>query len=123
MSDGRRTLSLPDIEDGIAIVRNNIRHLAEQAAATSGAGDEARNADRLAEAGRVPPHAREHVLPRFGRERAAFPHLTVIASPLRSALTMAPTEEPVSDSIAPFWLVSTIACAPRPTAAPTLPAA
>jgi hypothetical protein len=43
------TLSLPEIEDRIAIVRDNIRQLIEQAAAFSGAGDEERNADRLAE--------------------------------------------------------------------------
>ena len=43
------TLSLPEIEDRIAIVRDNIRQLIEQAAAFSGAGDEARNADRIAE--------------------------------------------------------------------------
>jgi hypothetical protein len=42
-------LSLPEIEDRIAIVRDNIRQLIEQAAAFSGAGDEERNADRLAE--------------------------------------------------------------------------
>jgi hypothetical protein len=33
----------------MAIVRDNIRQLIEQAAAYSGAGDEDRNADRLAE--------------------------------------------------------------------------
>jgi hypothetical protein len=43
------TLSLPELEDRIAIVRDNIRQLIEQAAAFSGAGDEERNADRLAE--------------------------------------------------------------------------
>jgi hypothetical protein len=43
------TLSLPEIEDRIAIVRDNIRQLIEQAAAFSGAADEERNADRLAE--------------------------------------------------------------------------
>jgi hypothetical protein len=43
------TLSLPEIEDRIAIVRDNIRQLIEQAAAMSGAGDESRNADRIAE--------------------------------------------------------------------------
>lgn len=42
-------LSLPEIERRIAIVRDNIRQLIEQAAAFSGAGDEARNADRIAE--------------------------------------------------------------------------
>jgi len=48
MSNGS-TLSLPEIENRIAIVRDNIRQLIEQAAAMSGAGDEARNADRLAQ--------------------------------------------------------------------------
>ena len=57
------------------------------------------------------------------RARRSPAYLTVITRPLRSALTMAPTERPVSVSTAPFWLVSTMACAPRPTAAPTLPAA
>ena len=41
-------LSLDQLNDRIAIVRDNIRQLIEQAAAMSGAGDEARNADRLA---------------------------------------------------------------------------
>jgi uncharacterized small protein (DUF1192 family) len=43
------TLSLPDLEDRIAMTRDNIRQLIEQAAGASGAGDEARNADRIAE--------------------------------------------------------------------------
>ena len=47
MSNG--SLSLAEIEDRIAIVRDNIRQLAEQAAAYSGAADEARNADRIAD--------------------------------------------------------------------------
>jgi hypothetical protein len=42
------TLSLPDLEDRIAMTRDNIRQLIEQAAGASGAGDEARNADRIA---------------------------------------------------------------------------
>ena len=62
------------------------------------------------------------MLGNYARRRLAA-HFTVITKPLRSALTMAPTELPVSVSTAPFWLVSTIACTPRPTAAPTLPAA
>ena len=45
MSNG---LSLAEIERRMAIVRDNIRQLIEQAAANSGAGDEDRNADRLA---------------------------------------------------------------------------
>jgi hypothetical protein len=43
------TLSLPELEDRIAIVRDNIRQLIEQAAAFSGAEDEERNADRIAQ--------------------------------------------------------------------------
>jgi hypothetical protein len=48
MSNGS-TLSLSEIEDRIAIVRDNIRQLIEQAAAFSGAEDEERNADRIAQ--------------------------------------------------------------------------
>ena len=43
------TLSLPEIEDRIAILRDNIRQLTEQAAASSGAANEERIADRIAE--------------------------------------------------------------------------
>ena len=39
---------LSELEDRIAIIRDNIRQLVEQAAASSGAGDEDRNADRIA---------------------------------------------------------------------------
>jgi uncharacterized small protein (DUF1192 family) len=42
-------LSLPELEERIAITRDNIRQLMEQATAYSGAKDEDRNADRLAE--------------------------------------------------------------------------
>ena len=48
MSNGS-TLSLPELEDRIAILRDNIRQLIEQAAANSGAADEDRNADRIAQ--------------------------------------------------------------------------
>ena len=48
MANNYTTLSLPDIEDRIAVARDNIRQLTEQAAAMSGANDEARNADRIA---------------------------------------------------------------------------
>ena len=41
--------SLEERDQRIAIVRDNIRELTEQAAAYSGAGDEARAADRIAE--------------------------------------------------------------------------
>jgi hypothetical protein len=41
-------LSLDALNDRIAITRDNIRQLVEQAAGSGGAGDEARNADRLA---------------------------------------------------------------------------
>ena len=41
--------SLAELDERIAEVRDNIRELTEQAAALSGAGDEARAADRIAE--------------------------------------------------------------------------
>jgi uncharacterized small protein (DUF1192 family) len=43
------SLSLAELDARIAILRDNIRQLIEQAAAFSGAGDEARAADRLAQ--------------------------------------------------------------------------
>jgi hypothetical protein len=46
MSNG---LSLPELERRIAIARDNIRQLIEQAAAFSGAEDEDRAADRIAQ--------------------------------------------------------------------------
>ncbi len=46
MSNGS---SLSQLEQRIAIIRDNIRQLVEQAAAFSGAEDEARNADRIAQ--------------------------------------------------------------------------
>ena len=48
MSNGS-SLSLLELEQRIAIIRDNIRQLVEQAAAFSGAEDEARNADRIAQ--------------------------------------------------------------------------
>jgi len=48
MSNGP-PLSLAELDKRIALVRDNIRQLIEQAAASSGAGDEARNADRIAQ--------------------------------------------------------------------------
>jgi hypothetical protein len=42
-------LSLAELDQRIAIVRDNIRQLIEQAAAASGAEDESRNADRIAQ--------------------------------------------------------------------------
>jgi hypothetical protein len=42
-------LTLPELEERIAIVRDNIRQLIEQAAAFSGAEDEDRNAERIAQ--------------------------------------------------------------------------
>ena len=48
MSNGR-SLSLLELEQRIVIIRDNIRQLVEQAAAFSGAEDEARNADRIAQ--------------------------------------------------------------------------
>jgi hypothetical protein len=48
MSNGS-SLSLSELEDRIAITRDNIRQLIEQAAAMSGAEDEDRSADRIAQ--------------------------------------------------------------------------
>ncbi len=44
------SLSSSDLADRIAILRDNIRQITEQAASQSGAADEDRNADRLARA-------------------------------------------------------------------------
>jgi uncharacterized small protein (DUF1192 family) len=49
MMSNSSSLSLPELEERIAIVRENIRRLIEQAAAVSGAEDENRNADRIAQ--------------------------------------------------------------------------
>ena len=43
------SLSFAELEQRIAIARDNIRQLIEQAAAQSGAEDEDRNADRIAQ--------------------------------------------------------------------------
>jgi hypothetical protein len=43
------SLSLYELEQRIAIARDNVRQLVEQAAASSGAEDEDRNADRIAQ--------------------------------------------------------------------------
>ena len=48
MSNGS-SLSRAELDDRIAIIRDNIRQLIEQAAASSGAEDEDRNADRIAQ--------------------------------------------------------------------------
>jgi len=48
MSNGN-LVSVEELERRMAIVRDNIRQLIEQAAAYSGAEDEARNADRIAQ--------------------------------------------------------------------------
>lgn len=47
MTNGNVTLK--ELDNRIAIVRDNIRQLIEMAAGQSGAGDEARNADRIAD--------------------------------------------------------------------------
>ena len=43
------SLSSSELADRIAIVRDNIRQITEQAAVLSGAADEERNADRIAQ--------------------------------------------------------------------------
>jgi uncharacterized small protein (DUF1192 family) len=42
-------LSLPELNDRIAILRDNIRQLTEQAAASSGAANEERASERIAQ--------------------------------------------------------------------------
>lgn len=42
-------LSLPELNDRIAILRNNIRQLTEQATGSSGAFNEERTAERIAQ--------------------------------------------------------------------------
>ena len=42
-------LSLPELNNRIAIVRDNIRQLTEQATGSAGAGNEERTADRIAQ--------------------------------------------------------------------------
>jgi uncharacterized small protein (DUF1192 family) len=63
MSNGS-LLSLAELDRRIAIVRDNIRQLIEQAAALSGAEDEDRNAERIA-------HQQEE-LERLTKERDAL---------------------------------------------------
>jgi hypothetical protein len=58
-------MSRDELNDRIAILRDNIRQLMEQAAASSGAADEARNADRI--------FAAEEELQRLIKQRDALP--------------------------------------------------
>jgi hypothetical protein len=64
MTTDHSPLSLPELEDRIAIVRDNIRQLVEQGAAFSGAEDEERNAERIA--------AQNEELQRLIRQRDAL---------------------------------------------------
>ncbi len=59
------SLSRDELNDRIAILRDNIRQLTEQAAVSSGAADEARNADRIAQ--------QTEELQRLIRQRDALP--------------------------------------------------
>jgi uncharacterized small protein (DUF1192 family) len=43
------TLSLAELDDRIAVLRDNLRQLVEQAAAASGSQNEERTADRIAQ--------------------------------------------------------------------------
>jgi hypothetical protein len=58
------SISLPDLEDRIAIIRDNIRQLTEQAAGFSGAADEERTAERIA--------AQQEELDRLVKQRDAL---------------------------------------------------
>jgi hypothetical protein len=48
MTTNNSSLSVSELDDRIAILRDNIRQLVEQAAAFSGDRDQERNADRIA---------------------------------------------------------------------------
>jgi hypothetical protein len=48
MSNGN-SFSLSELDDRIAVIRDNLRQLVEQAAASSGAQDEERASDRIAQ--------------------------------------------------------------------------
>ena len=56
--------TLAELDAAIAVIRDNLRELVEQAAAYSGAADEARNADRIA--------AQEAKLEELLKKRAAL---------------------------------------------------
>ncbi len=56
--------TLAELDAAIAVVRDNLRELVEQAAAYSGAADESRNADRIA--------AQEAKLDELLKKRAAL---------------------------------------------------
>jgi uncharacterized small protein (DUF1192 family) len=43
------TLSIAELDDRIAVLRDNLRQLVEQAAGTGGSQDEERTADRIAQ--------------------------------------------------------------------------
>ena len=58
------SISLPELEDRIAIARDNIRQLTEQATGSSGAADEERTANRIAE--------QQDELDRLIKQREAF---------------------------------------------------
>jgi predicted RNA-binding protein len=65
--------ALAELDQRIAIVRDNLRELVEQAAAYSGAADEARNADRIAD--------QEAKLAALWKEREALGGQGVCVSP------------------------------------------
>ena len=82
------------------------------------------HADAVGWAKRSVPTVCERSVGWWARRMRAFAHPTqlpyfnVIASPLKSAFAISPVCRPASSSTAPFWLVSTIARAPLPTARP-----
>jgi len=76
MSNGR-SLSLPELDERIALLRANIAQLVEQAAASSGAEDENRNADRIAQ--------QSDELARLVKERDALQAIVPPAKPKRAA--------------------------------------
>ena len=66
----------------------------------------------------IGPRIRADPLARNDDGVGACAYRIVIASPLKSAFAIRPVCVPDNSSTAPFWLVSTMARAPRPTARP-----
>ena len=64
--------TLAELDAAIAVVRDNLRELVEQAAAYSGAADETRNADRIA--------AQEAKLEELLKKRAALANRLIVSA-------------------------------------------
>jgi hypothetical protein len=82
---------------------------------TSAFGGKADIGTKCGRAGQCPEKSSIEIL---GVSSAVANYRSEITSPLRSAATISPAWRPASLRTAPFWLASTIAPAPGPTATP-----